>query len=92
LSAAQTRWRRGHTRKQALVHMKELLTAAARVGGTTHLVAAVTSVLQRGPWYVIWYYSPPLIRTPLLQSTSSLVRGVTTFEGTNLLAFYYLFF
>ncbi|XP_063396384.1 probable E3 ubiquitin-protein ligase HECTD4 [Mytilus trossulus] len=49
LSAAQTRWRRGHTRKQALVHMKELLTAAARVGGTTHLVAAVTSVLQRGP-------------------------------------------
>lgn len=50
LSAAQTRWRRGHTRKQALVHMKELLTAAARVGGTTHLVAAVTSVLQRGPW------------------------------------------
>jgi hypothetical protein len=33
--------------------MKELLTAAARVGGTTHLVAAVTSVLQRGPWYVM---------------------------------------
>ncbi|XP_014675681.1 PREDICTED: LOW QUALITY PROTEIN: probable E3 ubiquitin-protein ligase HECTD4 [Priapulus caudatus] len=49
LSAAQVRWRRGHTRKQALVHMKELLTAACRVGGATHLVAAVTSVLQHGP-------------------------------------------
>lgn len=52
LSAAQTRWRRGNTRKQALIHMKELLTAASRVGGATHLVAAVTSVLQHGPWYV----------------------------------------
>ncbi|OWF52164.1 E3 ubiquitin-protein ligase HECTD4 [Mizuhopecten yessoensis] len=49
LSAAQTRWRRGNTRKQALVHMKELLTAASRVGGATHLVAAVTAVLQHGP-------------------------------------------
>ncbi len=29
--------------------MKELLTAASRVGGATHLVAAVTSVLQYGP-------------------------------------------
>uniref|UniRef100_A0A8D3DKM7 HECT domain-containing protein n=1 Tax=Scophthalmus maximus TaxID=52904 RepID=A0A8D3DKM7_SCOMX len=37
LSAAQTRWRRGSTRKQALVHMRELLTAAVRVGGVTHL-------------------------------------------------------
>ncbi|KAK3084084.1 hypothetical protein FSP39_007865 [Pinctada imbricata] len=49
LSAAQTRWRRSKTRKLALVHMKELLTAASRVGGATHLVAAVTSVLQHGP-------------------------------------------
>ncbi|KAL3856755.1 hypothetical protein ACJMK2_011476 [Sinanodonta woodiana] len=49
LKAAQLRWRRGNTRKQALIHMKELLSAAARVGGATHLVAAVTSVLRHGP-------------------------------------------
>ncbi|ROL42235.1 putative E3 ubiquitin-protein ligase HECTD4 [Anabarilius grahami] len=49
LSAAQTRWRRGRTRKQALVHMRELLTAAVRVGGVTHLVGPVTMVLQGGP-------------------------------------------
>ncbi|XP_030623120.1 LOW QUALITY PROTEIN: probable E3 ubiquitin-protein ligase HECTD4 [Chanos chanos] len=49
LSAAQTRWRRGSTRRQALVHMRELLTAAARVGGVTHLVGPVTMVLQGGP-------------------------------------------
>ena len=49
LSAARVRWRRGSTRQQALVHMKELLTAASRVGGATHLIAAVTSVLQQGP-------------------------------------------
>uniref|UniRef100_A0A6Q2ZID3 HECT domain-containing protein n=1 Tax=Esox lucius TaxID=8010 RepID=A0A6Q2ZID3_ESOLU len=49
LSAAQTRWRRGSTRKQALIHMRELLTAAVRVGGVTHLVGPVTMVLQGGP-------------------------------------------
>ncbi|RXN23820.1 putative E3 ubiquitin- ligase HECTD4 isoform X1 [Labeo rohita] len=49
LCAAQTRWRRGRTRKQALVHMRELLTAAVRVGGVTHLVGPVTMVLQGGP-------------------------------------------
>ncbi|KAK7934210.1 hypothetical protein WMY93_005106 [Mugilogobius chulae] len=49
LSAAQTRWKRGSTRKQALVHMRELLTAAVRVGGVTHLVGPVTMVLQGGP-------------------------------------------
>ncbi|XP_041436316.1 probable E3 ubiquitin-protein ligase HECTD4 isoform X3 [Xenopus laevis] len=49
LQAAQTRWRRGNTRKQALVHMRELLTAAVRVGGVTHLVGPVTMVLQGGP-------------------------------------------
>ncbi|XP_048467693.1 probable E3 ubiquitin-protein ligase HECTD4 [Rhincodon typus] len=49
LLAAQTRWRRGNTRKQALVHMRELLTAAVRVGGVTHLVGPVTTVLQGGP-------------------------------------------
>ncbi|XP_062371736.1 probable E3 ubiquitin-protein ligase HECTD4 isoform X2 [Sardina pilchardus] len=49
LSAAQTRWRRGSTRRQALVHMRELLTAAVRVGGVTHLVGPVTMVLQGGP-------------------------------------------
>ncbi|KAG7264886.1 hypothetical protein CRUP_007325, partial [Coryphaenoides rupestris] len=37
------------TRKQALVHMRELLTAAVRVGGVTHLVGPVTMVLQGGP-------------------------------------------
>ncbi|KAL0187663.1 hypothetical protein M9458_014762, partial [Cirrhinus mrigala] len=52
LSAAQTRWRRGRTRKQALVHMRELLTAAVRVGGVTHLVGPVTMVLQGGPRYI----------------------------------------
>ncbi|KAG5840240.1 hypothetical protein ANANG_G00186720 [Anguilla anguilla] len=49
LAAAQTRWRRGSARKQALVHMRELLTAAVRVGGVTHLVGPVTMVLQGGP-------------------------------------------
>ncbi|XP_075290614.1 putative E3 ubiquitin-protein ligase HECTD4 isoform X2 [Opisthocomus hoazin] len=49
LLAAQTRWRRGNTRKQALVHMRDLLTAAVRVGGVTHLVGPVTMVLQGGP-------------------------------------------
>ncbi|XP_063042342.1 probable E3 ubiquitin-protein ligase HECTD4 isoform X2 [Engraulis encrasicolus] len=49
LAAAQTRWRRGSTRRQALVHMRELLTAAVRVGGVTHLVGPVTMVLQGGP-------------------------------------------
>ncbi|XP_055995500.1 probable E3 ubiquitin-protein ligase HECTD4 isoform X2 [Ostrea edulis] len=49
LAAAATRLKRGNTRKQALIHMKELLTAATKVGGATHLVAAVTSVLQSGP-------------------------------------------
>lgn len=52
LLAAQTRWRRGNTRKQALVHMRELLTAAVRVGGVTHLVGPVTMVLQGGPRWV----------------------------------------
>ncbi|XP_061115937.1 probable E3 ubiquitin-protein ligase HECTD4 isoform X3 [Conger conger] len=49
LAAAQTRWRRGSTRRQALLHMRELLTAAVRVGGVTHLVGPVTMVLQGGP-------------------------------------------
>ncbi|XP_077866440.1 putative E3 ubiquitin-protein ligase HECTD4 [Saccoglossus kowalevskii] len=49
VSSAGIRWRRGNDRKQALIHMRELLTAASRVGGGTHLVAAVTSVLQSGP-------------------------------------------
>ncbi|XP_076346000.1 putative E3 ubiquitin-protein ligase HECTD4 isoform X3 [Tachypleus tridentatus] len=48
LMAAKVRHWRGKTRKQALIHMKELLTAASRVGGATHLVAAVAAVLQRG--------------------------------------------
>nr|XP_060642062.1 probable E3 ubiquitin-protein ligase HECTD4 isoform X2 [Anolis sagrei ordinatus] len=55
LLAAQTRWRRGNTRKQALVHMRELLTAAVRVGGVTHLVGPVTMVLQGGPRSVPHY-------------------------------------
>jgi E3 ubiquitin-protein ligase HECTD4 len=49
LKTAQLRFWRGNTRKQALIHMKELLSAASRVGGATHLVAAVTSVLRHGP-------------------------------------------
>ena len=53
LSAARVRCKRGTTRQRALVHMKELLTAATRVGGATHLVAAVTSVLQHGPRYTL---------------------------------------
>lgn len=31
------------------MHMRELLTAAVRVGGVTHLVGPVTMVLQGGP-------------------------------------------
>ncbi len=49
LSAAEVRRKRGKTRHQALIHMKDLLTGASRVGTATHLVAAVTSVLQHGP-------------------------------------------
>ncbi|TSW08319.1 putative E3 ubiquitin-protein ligase HECTD4 [Bagarius yarrelli] len=49
LAAAQTRWKRGCTRKQALIHMRELLTTAVRVGAITHLVGPVTMVLQGGP-------------------------------------------
>jgi len=49
LHTARLRFWRGNTRKQALVHMKELLSAASRVGGATHLVAAVTAVLRHGP-------------------------------------------
>lgn len=49
LAAARTRWKRGRTRQQALMHMIALLKAATKVGGATHLVAAVTSVLQHGP-------------------------------------------
>jgi uncharacterized protein YodC (DUF2158 family) len=57
LLAAQTRWRRGNTRKQALVHMRELLTDAVRVGGVTHLVGPVTMVLQGGPRLVVSFGS-----------------------------------
>ncbi|XP_071790886.1 probable E3 ubiquitin-protein ligase HECTD4 isoform X2 [Asterias amurensis] len=49
LSAARVRWRRGNTRKQALVHIKQLLLAASKVGGAMHLLAAVTAVIQNGP-------------------------------------------
>ena len=49
LVAAQVRQKRGMIRKKALLHMKDLLAAASRVGGATHLVAAVASVLRHGP-------------------------------------------
>ncbi|KAL8604631.1 hypothetical protein ACOMHN_013411 [Nucella lapillus] len=49
LVAAQVRHKRGSIRKKALLHMKDLLAAASRVGGATHLVAAVASVLRHGP-------------------------------------------
>uniref|UniRef100_T1J2Q6 HECT domain-containing protein n=1 Tax=Strigamia maritima TaxID=126957 RepID=T1J2Q6_STRMM len=49
LNAAKIRNERGHSRRKALIRIKELLTAASRVGGATHLVAAVTPVLQNGP-------------------------------------------
>ncbi|XP_038054835.1 probable E3 ubiquitin-protein ligase HECTD4 isoform X2 [Patiria miniata] len=49
LSAARVRWRRGNTRKQALVHIKQLLLAASKVGGAMHLLTAVTAVIQNGP-------------------------------------------
>ncbi|KAK7506010.1 hypothetical protein BaRGS_00002732 [Batillaria attramentaria] len=49
LVAAEVRHKRGTIRKKALLHMKDLLAAASRVGGATHLVAAVSSVLRHGP-------------------------------------------
>ncbi|XP_022104608.1 probable E3 ubiquitin-protein ligase HECTD4 isoform X2 [Acanthaster planci] len=49
LSAARVRSRRGSTRKQALIHIKQLLLAASKVGGAMHLLVAVTSVIQNGP-------------------------------------------
>uniref|UniRef100_A0A2C9KB19 HECT domain-containing protein n=1 Tax=Biomphalaria glabrata TaxID=6526 RepID=A0A2C9KB19_BIOGL len=49
LKAAEERRKRGASRKTALNHIKELLAAASNVGGATHLVAAVASVLRHGP-------------------------------------------
>ncbi|XP_059171920.1 probable E3 ubiquitin-protein ligase HECTD4 isoform X2 [Physella acuta] len=49
LKAAEERRKRGTIRKAALSHIKDLLAAASRVGGATHLVAAVASVLRHGP-------------------------------------------
>ncbi|GAB6029828.1 putative E3 ubiquitin-protein ligase HTD4 [Chamberlinius hualienensis] len=48
-AATEIRKSRGISRRQSLVYMKELLTAALGVDGATHLPAAVTSVLQEGP-------------------------------------------
>lgn len=47
--AAEVRHKRGCIRKKALLHMKDLLAAASWVGGATHLIAAVASVLRHGP-------------------------------------------
>lgn len=63
LAAASVRWKRGHTRQRALVHMRELLTAATKVGGATHLVAAVTSVLQHGPRYEMVFTLVPRLNS-----------------------------
>ncbi|CAG5121382.1 unnamed protein product, partial [Candidula unifasciata] len=49
LKAAEERSKRGAIRNTALDHIKDLLAAASRVGGATHLVAAVASVLRYGP-------------------------------------------
>ncbi|XP_025090246.1 probable E3 ubiquitin-protein ligase HECTD4 isoform X2 [Pomacea canaliculata] len=49
LVAAEVRHKRGCIRKKALLHMKDLLAAASWVGGATHLIAAVASVLRHGP-------------------------------------------
>lgn len=49
LRAAEERRKRGVSRQMALSHIKDLLAAAARVGGATHLVAVAAAVLRHGP-------------------------------------------
>ncbi|XP_033101041.1 probable E3 ubiquitin-protein ligase HECTD4 [Anneissia japonica] len=49
LAAARVRQQRAESRKQALGHIRELLNAACQIGEGTHLVVAVTLVLQHGP-------------------------------------------
>ena len=49
LQAVSERHKRGCIRKTALKHIKDLLIAAGSVGGATHLIAAVASVLRHGP-------------------------------------------
>ncbi|GFO01128.1 HECT domain-containing e3 ubiquitin protein ligase 4 [Plakobranchus ocellatus] len=49
LSAAEERRKRGVSRQMALSHIKDLLAAASRVGGATHLIAAAAAVLRHGP-------------------------------------------
>ncbi|KAK3804042.1 hypothetical protein RRG08_062412 [Elysia crispata] len=49
LHAAEERRKRGTSRRMALDHIKDLLAAAARVGGATHLVAVAAAVLRHGP-------------------------------------------
>jgi len=41
--------------------MRELLTAAVRVGGVTHLVGPVTMVLQGGPRYTLNWFNLRLL-------------------------------
>ena len=48
LQAISVRSVRIRTRTQALLHITQLLTAASKVGGVTHLLAAVTCVLKQG--------------------------------------------
>ncbi|ESO97623.1 hypothetical protein LOTGIDRAFT_228255 [Lottia gigantea] len=49
LKAAKVRWKRGQSRKQSLILMKELLTSASRVPGSSYLLSNITSVLRHGP-------------------------------------------
>ncbi|XP_055958013.1 probable E3 ubiquitin-protein ligase HECTD4 [Patella vulgata] len=49
LKAAKVRWKRGNSRKNALISMKELLTSASRVPGSSYLLSSITSVLKHGP-------------------------------------------
>lgn len=50
--------------------MRELLTAAVRVGGVTHLVGPVTMVLQGGPRFV--YFSE---NNEMVWSLQKIVNG-----------------
>ena len=48
LKAVQVRRERSLTRKMALNLMKQLLNAAISVGGATHLVSTISSLIGKG--------------------------------------------
>ncbi|XP_071946536.1 probable E3 ubiquitin-protein ligase HECTD4 isoform X2 [Antedon mediterranea] len=76
LAAAKVRQERAESRKQALGHIRELLNAACRIGEGTHLIVAVTLVLQHGPKIRELYCGGMVedIRQAFLETMTSVVK------------------